>query len=107
MTETVPTTIATIPAMTGTMGNATETISRLPGDPPAAASVARMIRVDHAGEYAAVRIYQGQLAALRARGKAEQATRSARPRVSRGVGGDAAGRVYAPHGAWHLSLIHI
>jgi putative intracellular protease/amidase len=37
--------------------------------------------------------------ATRARGKAEQATRSARPRVSRGVGGDAAGRVYAPHGA--------
>jgi hypothetical protein len=33
--------------------------------------------------------------ATRARGKAEQATRSARPRVSRGVGGDAAGRVYA------------
>ena len=47
----------------------TETISRLPGDPPARESVARMIRVDHAGEYAAVRIYQGQLAALRTRGK--------------------------------------
>jgi ubiquinone biosynthesis monooxygenase Coq7 len=30
-----------------------------------------MIRVDHAGEYGAVRIYQGQLAALRARGKAD------------------------------------
>jgi 3-demethoxyubiquinol 3-hydroxylase len=39
----------------------------LPGDPSAQATVARMIRVDHAGEYAAVRIYQGQLAALRAR----------------------------------------
>lgn len=36
----------------------------LPGDPPAEASVARMIRVDHAGEYGAVRIYQGQLAVL-------------------------------------------
>jgi 3-demethoxyubiquinol 3-hydroxylase len=49
----------------------TETTSRLPGDPTAEATVARMIRVDHAGEYAAVRIYQGQLAALRARGKAD------------------------------------
>jgi 3-demethoxyubiquinol 3-hydroxylase len=49
----------------------TETTSRLPGDPTAEAAVARMIRVDHAGEYAAVRIYQGQLAALRARGKTE------------------------------------
>jgi ubiquinone biosynthesis monooxygenase Coq7 len=57
MTETIPTT--------------PETITRLPGDPPTAASVARMIRVDHAGEYAAVRIYQGQLAALRTRGKAD------------------------------------
>jgi ubiquinone biosynthesis monooxygenase Coq7 len=46
----------------------TETTVRLPGDPTAQATVARMIRVDHAGEYAAVRIYQGQLAALRARG---------------------------------------
>ena len=49
----------------------TETTAPLPGDPPAAAAVARMIRVDHAGEYAAVRIYQGQLAALRARGKVD------------------------------------
>ena len=37
---------------------------RLPGDPTAAAAVARMIRVDHAGEYGARRIYQGQLAVL-------------------------------------------
>jgi ubiquinone biosynthesis monooxygenase Coq7 len=37
----------------------------LPGDPPADAEVARMIRVDHAGEYGAVRIYQGQLAVLK------------------------------------------
>ncbi len=33
---------------------------RLPGDPP----VARMLRVDHAGEYGAARIYAGQLAVL-------------------------------------------
>ncbi len=37
---------------------------RLPGDPPAAALLARMIRVDHAGEYGAARIYAGQLAVL-------------------------------------------
>jgi 3-demethoxyubiquinol 3-hydroxylase len=47
------------------------TSSHLPGDPPADAVVARMIRVDQAGEYGAVRIYQGQIAALRRRGKAD------------------------------------
>jgi 3-demethoxyubiquinol 3-hydroxylase len=40
---------------------------RLPGAPPVAASVSRMLRVDHAGEYGAVRIYAGQLAVLRGR----------------------------------------
>jgi ubiquinone biosynthesis monooxygenase Coq7 len=34
----------------------------LPGDPPPEAEVEAMIRVDHAGEYGAVRIYDGQLA---------------------------------------------
>ena len=43
----------------------------LPGDRTAQAEIARMIRVDHAGEYGAVRIYQGQLAALRGRGNAD------------------------------------
>ena len=38
--------------------------SKLPGDLPQDAAVARMIRVDHAGEYGAKRIYQGQLAVL-------------------------------------------
>ncbi|MEW5703699.1 MAG: demethoxyubiquinone hydroxylase family protein [Pseudomonadota bacterium] len=38
--------------------------SRLPGDPSPAEAVERMIRVDHAGEYGAVRIYQGQVAVL-------------------------------------------
>jgi 3-demethoxyubiquinol 3-hydroxylase len=38
---------------------------RLPGDPSARLTVARMIRVDHAGEYGARRIYDGQLAVLR------------------------------------------
>src|SRR5579863_565333 len=42
-------------------------IKRLPGDPPEKALIDRMIRVDHAGEYGAVRIYEGQLAVLGAR----------------------------------------
>lgn len=37
---------------------------RLPGDMSHEARVARMIRVDHAGEYGAARIYAGQLAVL-------------------------------------------
>ena len=36
----------------------------LPGDRPAARQIARMIRVDHAGEFGAERIYSGQLAVL-------------------------------------------
>ncbi|WP_428532133.1 demethoxyubiquinone hydroxylase family protein [Rhodopila sp.] len=36
----------------------------LPGDPTAEQMAARMIRVDHAGEYGATRIYAGQLAVL-------------------------------------------
>ena len=37
---------------------------RLPGDPTGEELIARMIRVDHAGEYGARRIYEGQLAVL-------------------------------------------
>lgn len=37
----------------------------LPGDPTPRELVARTIRVDHAGEYGARRIYEGQLAVLR------------------------------------------
>ena len=37
---------------------------QLPGDPSAAEEVERILRVDHAGEYGAVRIYAGQLAVL-------------------------------------------
>jgi ubiquinone biosynthesis monooxygenase Coq7 len=47
---------------------------RLPGDPLPGAAVGRMLRVDHAGEYGAVRIYEGQLAVLR-RGRAAAAVR--------------------------------
>ncbi|MEK9722190.1 MAG: demethoxyubiquinone hydroxylase family protein [Rhodospirillaceae bacterium] len=37
---------------------------RLPGDPTKEQLVDQVIRVDHAGEYGAVRIYEGQLAVL-------------------------------------------
>ena len=39
-------------------------LTRQPGDPSPAEQRARMIRVDHAGEYGAKRIYAGQLAVL-------------------------------------------
>lgn len=42
----------------------------LPGDPAPRARVERIIRVDHAGEYGAARIYAGQLAVLRRSDKA-------------------------------------
>lgn len=49
------------------MNDVTAKLARppLPGEPNEAEQIARMIRVDHAGEYGAVRIYEGQLAALR------------------------------------------
>ncbi|MCY3598265.1 MAG: demethoxyubiquinone hydroxylase family protein [Rhodospirillales bacterium] len=37
---------------------------RLPGDPTPEQRVSRILRVDHAGEYGAKRIYEGQLAVL-------------------------------------------
>jgi len=37
---------------------------RLPGDPGPEEIIARILRVDHAGEYGAARIYDGQLAVL-------------------------------------------
>jgi ubiquinone biosynthesis monooxygenase Coq7 len=37
---------------------------RLPGDSSPADAIARMLRVDHAGEYGATRIYEGQLDVL-------------------------------------------
>src|SRR6202161_3600061 len=42
-----------------------------PQAPGAATNVEAMIRVDHAGEYGAVRIYEGQLAVLKGRASAE------------------------------------
>src|SRR6202022_2838937 len=45
---------------------------RLPGDHEPAEVIARMLRVDHAGEYGATRIYEGQLDVLgRSRGAGE------------------------------------
>lgn len=38
--------------------------TRLPGDPNLEKETKRMIRVNHAGEYGAVRIYEGQLSVL-------------------------------------------
>ena len=42
---------------------------RLPGDPNARQTLEQIIRVDQAGEFGAVRIYEGQLAALRWTGR--------------------------------------
>ena len=51
-------------------------MKRLPGDISAKREVARIIRVDHAGEYGAKRIYDGQLAVLgRRRGGAAKKIR--------------------------------
>ena len=46
----------------------------LPGDPAPESEIESMIRVDHAGEYGAVRIYDGQLAVV-GRGRARNAIR--------------------------------
>lgn len=48
-----------------------EGLEHWPGDPDHETLVARMIRVDHAGEYGAKRIYDGQLAVL---GKSREAS---------------------------------
>ena len=59
---------------------------RLPGDPSPRAQIERMIRVDHAGEYGAVRIYEGQLAVLRdgpARAKVREMAAQERDHLAR------------------------
>src|SRR3954463_5755025 len=45
-----------------------------PASPGSAPDIESMIRVDHAGEYGAVRIYEGQLAVLRRRGSTSVGT---------------------------------
>ncbi len=64
MTETPPPaeSNATPPARTAPARTAAD---RLPGDPTKAQLIDRIIRVDHAGEYGAKRIYEGQLAVLK------------------------------------------
>lgn len=52
-----------LPSAAPTPSSATST-RRLPGDLTPAQLIDRIIRVDHAGEYGAKRIYQGQLAVL-------------------------------------------
>ncbi len=47
---------------------------RNPGDPGPRELVERIVRVDQAGEFGAVRIYEGQLAALRWTGRAKTET---------------------------------
>src|SRR3546814_4616440 len=54
-------------------------ISRLPGHPAPARLLERILRVDQAGEYGAVRIYEGQLAVL----KGAPAERSEERRVGK------------------------
>ena len=46
------------------IGRRPQTRHRLPGDPPPERVLHEMIRVDHAGEVGATRIYEGQLAVL-------------------------------------------
>jgi len=46
------------------MTQAAEYKGRMPGDPCETELVKRFVRVNHAGEYGAVRIYEGQLAVL-------------------------------------------
>jgi ubiquinone biosynthesis monooxygenase Coq7 len=54
------------------MGQQEQSMSgNLPGDRSAREAVEQMIRVDHAGEYGATRIYAGQLAVLGRRGKGD------------------------------------
>jgi 3-demethoxyubiquinol 3-hydroxylase len=50
---------------------------RLPGEREPTAEIARMLRVDHAGEYGATRIYQGQLDVLGRSGAAGEVRRMA------------------------------
>ncbi|GGG47815.1 2-nonaprenyl-3-methyl-6-methoxy-1,4-benzoquinol hydroxylase [Caldovatus sediminis] len=57
--------MSAVPAGEGAPPRAATGEPRLPGDPTPREVVARAIRVDHAGEYGAKRIYEGQIAVLR------------------------------------------
>lgn len=56
-----------VPKHSATAPNGAKRRARLPGDPDERAELARMIRVDQAGEFGARQIYKGQLAVLRGR----------------------------------------
>jgi 3-demethoxyubiquinol 3-hydroxylase len=80
----------------------------LPGDRPPEADIERMIRVDHAGEFGATRIYAGQLAMLR-RGRARDAVRHMAEQEARHLAAFEAllrqrqVRPTALHPLWHLA----
>lgn len=57
--------------------------NRLPGDLTASELTERIIRVDHAGEYGARRIYEGQLAVLGRHPKIEHMARQERAHLAR------------------------
>jgi ubiquinone biosynthesis monooxygenase Coq7 len=86
----------------------TDTAASLPGDLTRRQRAERMIRVDHAGEYGAVRIYAGQLAVLRRRGNADlvrqmQAQEEQHLATFNGLIGDRRVRPTALLPFWHLA----
>ena len=84
----------------------------LPGDPTPRELVARTIRVDHAGEYGAKRIYEGQIAVLRGTRwegllRHMQAQEQAHLDTFSRLVAERRVRPTALLPLWHLSLIHI
>ena len=80
----------------------------LPGDLPTDVAIHRMIRVDHAGEYGAARIYAGQLAVLGRSAKADllrhmQLQEQAHLDTFNGVLADRGVRPTALLPFWHLA----
>jgi ubiquinone biosynthesis monooxygenase Coq7 len=80
----------------------------LPGDPSPQDMTERMIRVDHAGEYGATRIYAGQLAVLGRGGKGDlirhmQAQEQAHLRTFNDLVADRRVRPTALLPFWHLA----
>lgn len=57
-------TAASATASEPTLRSAPPARGRLPGDPTPRERMARIVRVDHAGEYGAKRIYEGQIAVM-------------------------------------------
>ncbi|MDX2028288.1 MAG: demethoxyubiquinone hydroxylase family protein [Alphaproteobacteria bacterium] len=82
--------------------------ARLPGDRPANARIERMLRVDHAGEFGAQRIYAGQLAVL-GQGKAGPVLRHMAEQEERHLAAfekliiERRARPTALHPLWHVA----